>query len=145
MNIIKFYRTNEKPYGVFSNFAKYPIIINGKEYPTSEHYFQSCKFDDSNLKEKVRLANTPMEAANIGRDRSLPLNPLWDSIKNDCMYKALYAKFTQYPELKGLLINTGDAIIQEATTNDYYWGIGNDGTGKNMLGVLLMKLRDEFK
>jgi ribA/ribD-fused uncharacterized protein len=40
---ILFYRVNE-PYGFFSNFSKHPITLNGKEWPTTEHYFQAQKF-----------------------------------------------------------------------------------------------------
>lgn len=43
MNKIEF-SSIKGPFGCFSNFAKFPIIINGKEYPTSEHYYQSQKF-----------------------------------------------------------------------------------------------------
>ena len=47
--------------------------------------------------------------------------------------------------LKELLINTGDAFLIEASPVDSYWGEGKYGTGKNRLGILLMKLRDELK
>ena len=40
---IKFYRVRDK-YGEFSNFYHAPIEIDGKEYPTTEHYFQAMKF-----------------------------------------------------------------------------------------------------
>ena len=42
-NTIYFYREYD-PYGEFSNFAKYPITIDGVVWPTSEHYFQAMKF-----------------------------------------------------------------------------------------------------
>jgi len=37
---IKFYNQHAKPYGVFSNFSPHPILLQGKEWPTTEHYFQ---------------------------------------------------------------------------------------------------------
>ena len=60
------------------------------------------------------------------------------------MYIAVKAKFTQHIELSNLLISTGNAYIVEHTQNDSYWADGGDGSGKNMLGIILMKVRDEL-
>jgi ribA/ribD-fused uncharacterized protein len=80
----------------------------------------------------------------MGRDRSKPLRRDWERIKDDVMYDALKAKFGQHPELAALLLGTGDAEIVEHTHNDSYWADGGDGSGKNMLGQLLMRLRGEL-
>ena len=61
------------------------------------------------------------------------------------MKECLIAKFTQYPELRELLLGTGDRKLVEHTANDRYWADGGDGTGKNMLGILLMEIRNEFR
>ncbi len=61
------------------------------------------------------------------------------------MREALKAKFTQNEDLKNILLETGDAILVEHTENDNYWGDGGDGNGKNMLGKLLMELREELR
>jgi N-glycosidase YbiA len=60
------------------------------------------------------------------------------------MLEALRAKFTQHAALRDILVGTGDAAIVEHTTRDRYWGDGGDGTGTNMLGRLLMRVRDEL-
>lgn len=60
------------------------------------------------------------------------------------MYDTLKAKFTQYEVLKELLLETGDKILIEHTENDAYWGDAGDGSGKNQLGKLLMRLRKEL-
>lgn len=52
------------------------------------------------------------------------------------------AKFTQNKKLKSLLLATGDVKIIEHTSNDRYWGDGGDGSGNNMLGIILMEVRD---
>jgi ribA/ribD-fused uncharacterized protein len=142
-NPIRFYQVN-KPYGFFSNFSAHPIELGGKVWPTSEHYFQAMKFEGTSHEERVRLAATPAEAARIGRDRSLPLRKDWEQIKDDVMRVALAAKFTQHRELMQQLLGTGEAQIIEHTTNDAYWADGGDGTGRNMLGVLLMELRERL-
>lgn len=86
-----------------------------------------------------------MEAANLGRSRSMPLRPDWENVKDDAMRTGLRAKFTTHPELRALLLSTGDEPIIEATTSDYYWGCGTCGDGLNRLGELLVELREQFK
>jgi ribA/ribD-fused uncharacterized protein len=139
-NTIKFYSVDQ-PYGEFSNFAPYPVKINGKVWPTTEHYFQAQKFAGTEHEELIRLELSPAKAALMGRDRNRPLRPDWERVKDDFMAIALYYKFTQHPALRELLLSTGSALIVEHTTNDSYWGDGGDGTGRNMLGILLVKLR----
>ncbi len=60
------------------------------------------------------------------------------------MRDAVRAKFTQHAELGDILLATGDAKIIEHTTNDRYRADGGDGSGKNMLGQILMQLRAEL-
>lgn len=141
---INFYSTNDE-YGEFSNFAAFPIKLDGLVWPTSEHYFQAQKFDDTAYCEKIRKAKTPMIAAQLGRDRKMKLRRDWESVKVDVMFKAVTAKFSQYEELKNMLLETGDARLVEHTENDSYWGDGGNGRGRNMLGQLLMRVRDNFR
>jgi ribA/ribD-fused uncharacterized protein len=146
MNQILFYRANEIPYGVFSNFdSKHPIKLLDKEWPSTEHYFQAMKFEDENYREQIRMAEKPRFAAEMGRDRNHPLRHDWEEVKNDIMYQAVYAKFSTYPDLKQLLIDTGDAELIEHTTNDNYWADGGDGSGQNWLGKILMQVREKLK
>lgn len=140
---IRFYREND-PYGCFSNFYPAPIILKGVVWPTSEHYFQAQKFAGTEHEEAVRAAESPKRAAEIGRRRSLPLRADWEAVKEDVMREALYAKFTQHPDLGRFLLETGDSILVEHTRNDSYWADGGDGSGKNRLGVLLMELRGQL-
>lgn len=141
---INFYSANDE-YGEFSNFAAFPIKLDGLVWPTSEHYFQAQKFEDETYREKIRKAKTPMIAAQWGRDRKMKLRRDWESVKVDVMFKAVTAKFSQHEELKNMLLETGDARLVEHTENDSYWGDGGNGRGRNMLGQLLMKVRDNFR
>jgi N-glycosidase YbiA len=141
---IKFYREGDE-YGEFSNFAAYPINLDGKTWPTSEHYFQAQKFEDKASQEEIRGSNSPMKAARLGRDRKKKLRSDWESVKDDVMRKAVRAKFQQHEELRTLLLSTDSAKLIEHTENDKYWADGGDGSGKNMLGVILMEVRKEFQ
>jgi ribA/ribD-fused uncharacterized protein len=137
---IHFYRVSD-PYGEFSNFSPHPFQLKDRKWPTSEHFFQAQKFPGTEYEEKIRLTQSPMIAARLGRNRSWPLRADWEQVKEDVMREALRAKFTQHAILKELLLSTGECILVEHTRNDRYWGDGEDGTGRNRLGALLMELR----
>jgi len=140
--VIKFYSTGDE-YGEFSNFAHFPIRLKGRTWPTTEHYFQAQKFagtDDAHA-EAIRKAGSPMIAARMGRDRKKKLRRDWESVKVSVMREALLAKFEQHPQLRELLLSTADAKLVEHTERDDYWGDGGNGSGRNMLGQLLMEVR----
>jgi len=67
------------------------------------------------------------------------------TVKNDVMYRALKAKFRQHPDLRSLLLSTGNAKLVEHTVNDKIWADGGDGSGQNRLGELLQRVRDEIR
>lgn len=142
-NVIKFYSTRGD-HGCFSNFSKHPVKIYGETWRTSEAAYQSRKFESEALWRQILNAKTPGEAAKIGRDRSNPMKKNWDNIKTEVMYEVLQAKFAQHSRLKKILMDTQDAILIEDSPVDYFWGCGSDGSGKNMLGRLLMRLRKEL-
>lgn len=141
---IRFYSTNDA-YGELSNFAPYAITLQGKRWPTSEHYFQAQKFEDSRDREEIRGASTPMLAARWGRDRKRKLRRDWERVKVGVMREAVEAKFRQHPELRALLLATGTAQLIEHTENDDFWGDGGDGHGRNELGRILMAVRDRLR
>lgn len=142
--VINFYSVNDE-YGEFSNFAAFPIKRQGKLWPTSEHYFQAQKFKDAGHQQEIRKAKTPMIAARLGRDRKKKLRQDWESVKDNIMREAVIAKFGQHEELRNVLLGTGEAKLIEHTTNDAYWGDGGDGSGRNMLGHILMEVRTKLR
>ena len=141
--VIRFYGVGGS-YGAFSNFAPYELVIEGRRYPTSEHYFQAQKFAGSAYAETIRGAVTPATAARLGRSRRHKLRSDWEAVKREVMLVALRAKFSQHPALSTLLLETGDARLVEHTPRDRYWGDGGDGSGKNWLGRLLERVREEL-
>lgn len=142
--VINFYSTTGE-HGCFSNFSRHSVFLKGKRWPTSEHYFQAQKFAGTEHEEAVRRCKRPADAANMGRSRKLPLRRDWESVKDRVMLEAVRAKFAQHDDLKAVLLATGDAKLVEHTENDSYWGDGGDGSGKNRLGQLLMRVRDELR
>jgi ribA/ribD-fused uncharacterized protein len=93
----------------------------------------------------------------------------WHLLSRFHMRDALALKFKGVPhlvapemrrsinrELKDLLLSTGDAVLAEAAPRDTLWGIGygennpkaqdpSQWRGKNVLGNMLMYLRDKIK
>ncbi|MFX1295973.1 MAG: NADAR family protein [Promethearchaeota archaeon] len=121
-----------------SNYYKAKIIVDGKEYATTEHYYQSKKHAGTDLEEKIRRAPTPGKAKSLAWTKNLPID--WEIRKEDVMLVALRAKFDQNPDLAEKLLATGDANLHEDSPTDIYWGV----KGADRLGKLLMKVREEI-
>ena len=138
---IYFYSSTETPHGCFSNFSRHGFELDGFYWPTSEHYFQAQKFIGTPHAEAVRTAKTPRQAADIGRERTRPLRADWEQVKDDVMRRAVLRKFEAHPDIRAILLSTGDEDIVENAPGDYYWGCGKDGTGQNKLGLILMEVR----
>ena len=132
------------PYGEFCNFYPAPVHIDGKEWATSEHYYQAQKFLDHELAERIRLLPTPGEAMAEGNNRIHPIRPGWRQMKADVMLKAVRAKFTQHRKLGEILLRTGTRSLVEHGA-DAFWGDGMDGSGRNVLGEILKQVRTELR
>lgn len=141
---IYFYSSKEK-YGEFSNFAEYGFPYKGKFYPTVEHFYQSHKFSDSAYTEQIRLASTPKMASDLGKNRNHTLKENWDEVKNEIMFIGVKLKFENHPDLLTALLATGEKLLIENSPYDTYWGIGQDGSGYNHLGTILMRVREMYR
>jgi ribA/ribD-fused uncharacterized protein len=145
---IRFYRSNEKPYGPFSNLYRRPVKFEGITYPTSEHAYQAGKALKPAVRDWIQSAPTPALAAMAAHGLyTWDVVPNWAEIKLDRMRRVLRAKFGQHEDLAQLLISTGSKRLVEAgTVNNAVnrlWG-EVAGVGQNMLGVMLMEIRDEL-
>ena len=144
MHEIRFYRAIGK-YGFLSNLYKRPIIFEGREFPHAEAAYQYGKPKNKEVAEWLVSAPKPhLCAAAAHALFAFDIRPDWHEIKVGRMRAVLQAKFDQHEDLRQLLIDTGDAVIIEDSKTDAFWGIGKKGNGKNMLGVLLMELREKF-
>lgn len=142
---LHFYRSNEKPYGAFSNLYRRIISFEGRNFPTAEHAYQAGKARKEIVREWILSAPSPALVAMAAHGLyTWDIVPNWSSIKFDRMRQVLRAKFTQHEDLKELLLSTGNTRLVEVGKVDNpvnrLWGEVN-GKGKNMLGILLMELR----
>ncbi|CAL6355032.1 unnamed protein product [Bathycoccus prasinos] len=150
---IRFYKSWDT-YSALSNFSAHAVDIDGENWLTSESYYQAQKFDDSHpdgvkIKNAILKANSPEKASRIGRSKQRERPDLvkkdWNSIKIHVMDRVLRAKFTQHRSAQSLLLSTGQKRLVEDSPVDNVWGSGRKNDGKNLLGVALMKLRDELR
>lgn len=138
---INFY-SRKKEYGFLSNFWRCKQIVGSEVYDTNEHYYQSQKANNLSSKDWIKNSPTPYLAMIIGRGlRPQEMVNDWDNKKVGVMLTGLRAKFTQNKELRQKLLDTGNAILHEDSPTDLFWG----KKGKDMLGKLLMKIRDEIR
>jgi ribA/ribD-fused uncharacterized protein len=129
----------------FSDFAPCGIDLDDAWWPTVENYYQAQKFNDPELRKSIRKAEKPPIAKGLADKNKAAIRPDWDAVKDDVMYRAVRRKFEQHPELKAMLLATGDEELIEAAPTDTYWGVGRDGTGLNKLGKIIARIRDELR
>ncbi len=131
--------------GYLANYSNHGFYKNGIFYKTVEHYYQSEKFDNPEIKKRIIDAPTPKEASNIGRDRSNKRKENFKDIKNQVMFCGVLEKFRQNRNIAYKLIETRNRSIAEATIDEYYWGIGKDKSGENVIGSILVMVREKIK
>lgn len=131
-----------------SNFYEAPVYYEGILYKNNEAAFQSLKC--INIEDRRKFADLPPnEAKRLGR--SVKLRTDWDSVKDQYMYEILVDKFSRNRDLKQLLLDTGNAYLEEGNNwHDNYWGNCNcykclSMEGQNRLGLLLMQVRDHIR
>jgi len=146
MTISKF--SNE--YGFLSNFYYIQFMHDGHTWTTAEHTYQAAKTNSVEWKIKVMEAKTPVLAKRLGK--RMPVREDWERIKLQAMEGILRSKFAPTSGMAESLIATGTQKLVEGNYwHDNFWGVCNChtrahcGNGKNNLGKLLMKIRDELK
>ena len=132
----------EGDYAFLSNFYYSPFIYRGRQYPTVEHFFQAHKAKTEEDFIMILLEATPGGAKRAGR--KVNLREDWEEVKDSLMLEALRAKFSIQGLREKLLATGNEELIEGNHWNDTYWGVCN-GIGKNMLGKLLMQVREEIK
>lgn len=122
-----------------SNFYMCEFWHKGHLFKSSEHAYQALKMKSDVSRLKVIQAETAAMAKKLGRRCSMQAG--WESNKVNIMHQVLRAKFDQCEKARKVLLGTGDAKLLERSPRDKFWGY----KGKNMLGVLLMKVREEIR
>lgn len=123
-----------------SNFFVRDVTYQRFVFPSSENAYQAAKTHKAHW--WLFLEITPSQSKRLGKE--VELNPDWEETKVQIMYDILKIKFA-YPDLRAKLLETGDKLLVEGNYwHDTFWGVCN-GKGTNVLGHLLMKLRNEIR
>lgn len=129
-------------YKFLSNFYPSTISFERELYPTVEHAFQAAKTFDTVSRARIRRAPTPAKAKRLGR--RVPLREGWNEARVPLMKELLRCKFED-SQLRDTLLATGDTPLEEGNNwGDRFWGVC-EGQGENMLGRLLMEVREEIQ
>lgn len=146
-------------WGIFCNFAATPIVVDGVEFKSSEQLFQMMKFKDAAVvtnimngvtskgKRCYQVKKTVMSYEKEHRRGD------WGSMIVDAMKFCLQKKYEQCAAFREKLEESrGRFIVEDQTTmpkkTPGTWGVKPDGEnfyGRNLLGRLLMELRDNGK
>ena len=138
-----------------SNFHQVRFQIDQKEYSCVEEYMQSEKalfVQRPDIAQQIKQASHPREMKHLGDSVMVDMNE-WLPKAKDVVYKACHAKFSQNPVCRQFLLDTEDNLLAEAGP-DQIWGTGimmtsekafdKNWPGQNILGQILMKIRDEL-
>ena len=144
---------------MLSNFYNSPIHVATRTYRTAEHFYQTWKaayFDDRDRWAMILAEPRPGKAKHLARNIKNFDRDAWQIVAPQIMESVLMKKFQQNLEARRKLLDTGDAIIVEASEFDPFWGSGlnimddshSDVTkwrGANVLGQILMKVRERLR
>lgn len=109
---------------------------------------------DDETASRIAAATHPSEAKLLGRQVKGFDQAKWDANCEAIVEAGNYAKFSQNADLKSVLLGTGKSIIVEASPDDRIWGVGFDSEqaegreaewGRNLLGVVLMRVRERLQ
>jgi len=150
-------------YEFLSNFYPAPVHYDGITYPSAEHAYQAAKCHDNaliiavkgstfntpeycknGLELKFAIAAEPSSSKARQMGKTLPLRPDWEQVKLDIMLQIVTLKF-QDEHLAAMLKRTAPCILIEGNNwGDTFWGVDVAKGGLNMLGKVLMHVRDNI-
>ena len=151
-------------WGILGNFARTPIVIDGITFDCTERLFHIMKFKPDALDGIHEMMSLPsgqrikMHTKHIYKVHPEWLHDHWPSMVVDAMKFCLTLKYEQSEAFREELERSkGKYIVEDETARKKgkgadTWGavlIGDEYVGPNLLGRLLMELRDnghfEFK
>ena len=144
-----------KPPGVFSQWTEATFEIDGITYNCAEQFMMAAKarlFGDRVIEAQILASSSPQRQKALGRKVSGFDDTVWSRECLGLVIQGNLAKFDQNPELREILLATGDKVLVEASPLDRLWGVGlsaddaqildrSQWRGKNLLGQALMEVR----
>lgn len=145
--------------GYLSNWYLSEFIIDDITFSSMEQYMMYEKailFHDQETAEKILQTDNVAEIKALGRTVQNFDDTVWGQSREEIVYKGVFEKFRQNPELRKRLERTGEEVIAECAVKDRIWGIGlsmkdkdrfcvDRWNGQNLLGKILMDVRKDIK
>ena len=142
----------------YSEFVEEELSPTGN-FTCAEQYMMASKawiFGDEEIKKEILTTRDPKQMKSLGRKVRNFDPKTWDKTRHSIVLNGNYHKFAQNKDMRDILLGTGDKILVEASPMDTIWGIGlgennpkatdpADWRGSNLLGFVLMEVRDELK
>ena len=157
MAVICFHNPNEEN-GYLSNWYPTVFALDGVTFSSLEQYMMYRKavcFGDEKVAAQILATEDVGEIKALGRLVAGYDESLWNGVRQIVVYGGLLAKFSQNPDLREQLKETGSAVLAECAVKDRIWGIGLSmhdpdrldrakWKWKNLLGYTLMMVRDRL-
>lgn len=157
MAVICFHNPNEEN-GYLSNWYPTVFALEGVTFSSMEQYMMYHKavcFGDEKVAAQILTTEDVAEIKALGRLVSGYDERLWNGVRQIVVYEGLLAKFSQNPDLREQLKETGSTVLAECAVRDRIWGIGLSmhdpdrfdrakWQGQNLLGYTLMMVRERL-
>lgn len=145
--------------GYLSNWYLSEFTIDDIAFSSMEQYMMYEKailFHDQETAKKILQKDNVAEIKALGRTVQNFDDTVWGQSREEIVYKGVFEKFRQNPELRKRLERTGEEVIAECAVKDRIWGIGlsmkdedrfcvDRWKGQNLLGKILMDVRKDIK
>lgn len=145
--------------GYLSNWYLSEFTVDDITFSSMEQYMMYEKailFHDQETAKKILQTDNVAEIKALGRTVQNFDDTVWGQSREEIVYKGVFEKFRQNPELRKRLERTGEEVIAECAVKDKIWGIGlsmkdedrfcvERWKGQNLLGKILMDVRKDIK
>lgn len=137
----------EREFYTFSNFSSFQVEWRGQLWPTSEHAYQAAHFFETapELAASIHAMHSAHEAFVTAKENGDKTRKDWEAVKIGIMEDICRHKLAQHEYVRTQLLKTADVLIVEDSPVDSFWGWGADRKGRNELGKVWMRLRDELR
>ena len=151
---VAFSKANEE-WGILGNFGRTPLVVDGVPFDCAEKLFQVMKFKDAESRKIVysfKGQTIKMKAKH--QEKVGVIRPDWGMILVDALKFCLMQKYDQSEAFRKELERSRGHFIVEVQSNSkrpadtYNAKLSEDGrtwSGPNLMGRLLMELRDNGK
>ncbi|MEX2514965.1 MAG: NADAR family protein [Candidatus Paceibacterota bacterium] len=130
-------------YNCLSNFAAYQVVYDDRIWMTAEHAYQAHKFNDTDIQDEIQSCASAHAAKQLAHEYGNHVREDWFDINVEIMENILRAKLSKHQHIQQKLRVSAEKELVE-DSDDEFWGCGENRNGKNMLGKLWIKLRNEL-